>query len=159
MMCTVPYKKYKGYLFTNIRDGGIFELRATYDPSAALTAVSGNPYTLWLYFYTGGVFLDGHVLIKHIELSTASTGEKIYSRQEEIKLAFNRMQGSYKNSDSHISHTISDLQLDFEPYRLKLEFQFIAEKNHSDIRSVDEIFQTAYEERWFNPVWSAWMGI
>jgi hypothetical protein len=89
MMCTVPYKKYKGYLFTNIRDGGIFELRATYDPSAALTAVSGNPYTLWLYFYTGGVFLDGHVLIKHIELSTASTGEKIYSRQEEIKLAFN----------------------------------------------------------------------
>ena len=160
MMCTVPYKKYEGYLFTDIREGGVFELDATYNSSGTLTAVSGNPYTLRFFFWTGGKFLDGKVLITLLQLSTVSTDEVIYSIDENIELEFKRSVGASEDVSRYSAvYRVPDLKLKYEPYKLIVQYQFVDSEKRSDVRIIESIFQTEYEEHWFNPVWSTWMSV
>ena len=159
MFCTVPYKKYEGYLFTDIRERGTFELDATYNDSGTLTAVSGNPYTLKLLFWVvGGTFLDGKVLIKQLELSTLSTGEVVYFIDENVE--FELSGGSSESASSpNAVYKIPGLKLKYEHYKLIVKYQFIDGDEHSDVRTIEGIFHTEYHERWFNPIWSTWMSV
>ena len=161
MFCTVPYKKYEGYLFTDIREGGTFELDATYNDSGTLTAVSGNPYTLKLLFWVvGGTLLDGKVLITQLELSTLSTEEVVYSIDENVDFEFEHSGGSSESASSpNAVYKIPGLKLKYKPYKLIVKYQFIDGDEQSDIRKIEGVFQTEYQEHLFNPVWSAWMGI